>query len=497
MLFNSYIFLFAFMPVLLVVAALAQSRPHYYKLALIGGSLVFYTYSSVFNLLLFLASVALNFAIAEGIRRSQNNRFRRASLTFGVLLNLSNLFYFKYSRFVFGLFGVSWGTGALHAGFFDIIALPLAISFYTFEQIYFLLETYNGENKFRFLDYFTYITFFPKLIAGPVVRPSYIAEQIEKSAEQARTYFDAGLMIFIVALGKKAILADGLVRIIDPVFHDLAVLKAMSGLELWGFALLGALQIYFDYSAYCDMAVGLGLMLGIVLPMNFNSPLRTRNFVEFWRCWNITLTHFFTETIFFPLSLHFARRRILGNSVFCAIYGYCRNSNLSHLPCRRHLARCGLLIIFIFGIVNAIGLIVVQTLKKLKVKPLPFYIAYTINMLYAAFALLCFRVTDIATLNKMFLHMLRLSRYFFTWNFSHLKTLSLLILCGYAFVLWVPNIMEIFARDIFKLKSKRTRLEQAIAAAYATIPGRFAVAAMGFACIVSILNPTFFVYFQF
>jgi alginate O-acetyltransferase complex protein AlgI len=496
MLFNSYIFLFAFMPALLLVAALAQSRPHYYKLALIGSSLAFYAYSSVSNLFLFLVSVALNFAIAEGMRRSQSSWFRRASLTFGVLLNLSNLFYFKYSRFVFGLFGLSWGTGALHAGFFDIAALPLAISFYTFEQIYFLLETYNGENKFRFLDYFTYITFFPKLIAGPVVRPSYISEQIEKSAQQARTHFDSGLMIFIVALGKKTILADGLVRIIDPVFHDLAVLKAMSGLELWGFALLGALQIYFDYSAYCDMAVGLGLMLGIVLPINFNSPLRTRNFVEFWRCWNITLTHFFTETIFFPLSLHFARRRILGNSAFA------QYMVTAVIPIFLTFLAAGIwhgagINYIYFGVVNAIGLITVQALKKLKVKPLPFYIAYIINMLYAALALLCFRITDIYTLNKILFHMVRISRNFFTWNFSHLKTVSLIILCGYAFALLVPNIMEIFARDIFKLKSKRTKLEQAVAAVYATIPGRIAVAAMGFACIISILNPIFFVYFQF
>jgi len=505
MLFNSYGFLFVFLPALLLLAALARGNVVLYKLVLIGGSLLFYAQSSMFNIGLFLCSVVVTYAIAGGMAHSRSDAAKTAYLAAGILINLANLFYFKYLDFFASLLGVSpaatvnvWTVA--RGGIVDTVALPLAISFYTFEQIYFLLDAYRRKEDSRSLiDYLTFITFFPKLLAGPVIRPSSIIDQLKAlNPGQTNAYFETGLMIFLVALAKKTIVADGLVRIIDPVFRDKATVMAMTAIELWCFALLGALQIYFDYSAYCDMAVGIGLMFGLVLPMNFNSPLRTRNFVEFWRCWNITLTNFFTETIFYPVSLYFARRKPFADNatvqyvstVVVPIFLTFFVAGIWH--------GAGFNFIY-FGLMNAIGIIVVRLLQKAGVRPLPFWAAYTLNMLYAAVALLCFRETDIGVLNAMLVRMFTFSRGYFSWNFSHgeMIVLGTTLVAGYAFVLFMPNIIEIFARDVLGLKHRPSWLEPMLRNAYGTSLGRVALAVVTFLSLVSVLNPTFFVYFQF
>ena len=221
-------------------------------------------------------------------------------LGFGIAANLVLLGYYKYAGFF--VENVAAVTGLALP--MPSIALPLAISFCTFQQVSFLVDcSRNQVAPFNFRCYLLYITFFPHLIAGPVVRHHELLPQLEQPRPLAVRWEDLtwGLHLFTLGLFKKAVIADTMAAYADPVFNAAATGAVPSCLEAWGAALGYTFQLYFDFSGYADMALGSARMFGIFLPENFNSPYKAENIADFWRRWHITLSHFLRDYLYIPL----------------------------------------------------------------------------------------------------------------------------------------------------------------------------------------------------
>lgn len=295
MLFNSYIFVLAFMPLCLIgFYLLGKRNSTMAKVWLIGLSLWFYGYFNVSYLLIMIFSILFNFALYKCMMKTTR---KKVTLITGVLVNLGVLFYFKYFDFFLSNCNALFGL--------DIplknILLPLGISFFTFQQIGFLVDAYRGEVKdCSFVNYSLFVSFFPQLIAGPIVSYDEMIPQFEQignkplnTARMAR-----GIYVFVLGMAKKVLIADTFGKTVDFAWVSLASLNSV---EAFLAILFYTLQLYFDFSGYCDMAIGLGLMLDIDIPLNFNSPYKATNIIDFWKRWHITLSRFFTKTIYIPL----------------------------------------------------------------------------------------------------------------------------------------------------------------------------------------------------
>jgi D-alanyl-lipoteichoic acid acyltransferase DltB (MBOAT superfamily) len=297
-LFNSHEFLFLFCPLVFGAFFAIAARNFRWALAwLVGASLFFYAWWNPPYLALLLASVLFNYAAGALIGRAA--KWRRALLAAAVAANLLLLGYFKYTNFLIG----SWN--ALTGGSLPFlqILLPLAISFHTFQQIAYLVDTYRGETgHYRFLDYLFFVVFFPQLIAGPIVRHDEIIPQIAERRSWRPDPADLalGVTIFSFGLFKKVVLADYMAIPADIVFAAAAE-RPIGFFYGWLGAIAYALQIYFDFSAYSDMAVGLALLAGIRFPLNFFSPYQATSIVEFWRRWHMTLSRFLLHYLYIPL----------------------------------------------------------------------------------------------------------------------------------------------------------------------------------------------------
>ncbi|HVZ10325.1 MBOAT family O-acyltransferase [Rhodopila sp.] len=303
MLFHSTAFILGFLPVCLAGSfALGHWIGERTALAwLVLCSLVFYGWWNPAHLPLLCGSVLVNFALAWRIRRA---RRPRPWLVAGVTLNLGLLGWFKYADFF--LHAVAPGAPALH------VALPLAISFFTFQQIMFLADTHAAAaghqdpehpGAGRLLPYGAFVTFFPHLIAGPIVRPGEIIPQFTAAgfARPNRDNLTEGLTIFLLGLGKKLVLADMFGAFADIGFGAASRGVPVSLFEAWYATLAYALQIYFDFSGYSDMAIGLARMLNIRFPLNFDSPYQATDIAAFWRRWHITLGAFLRDYLYIPL----------------------------------------------------------------------------------------------------------------------------------------------------------------------------------------------------
>jgi len=300
MLFNSHVFL-AFL-VITLVGFYSLSRWHREagKTWLVAASLFFYGWWKLSYLALLLASISGNFLLAQLITRARaDGRPTSGLLSLGVAANLGLIAYFKYAGFFVET------ANALTASGFPVpqIILPLAISFFTFQQIAYLVDASRGQaEQGKFLDYLLFVTFFPQLIAGPIVHHKEMLPQFAKvrSGDLGRN-LSVGLTIFIIGLFKKVGIADEIAPYADVIFDAAAGGYAPTFFEAWMGALSYTLQIYFDFSGYSDMAVGLGWMFGIRLPLNFFSPYKARNMIDFWRRWHITLSRFLRDYLYISL----------------------------------------------------------------------------------------------------------------------------------------------------------------------------------------------------
>lgn len=316
MLFNSHLFVFVFFPICLIgyYGLLKSKRPEAAKVFLIAMSLWFYGYFDLSYLLIMICSIGGNYLFHRLLSRNGTRGravsckeekkaagygalSRRMVMVLAVALNLSVLFYFKYFDFFLDTVNVVFGTEFVLRG----ILLPLGISFFTFQQISFIVDTYRGETAACSLtEYALFVSFFPQLIAGPIVNHSEMLPQFRAFGKKKADWekIAGGLALFVLGLSKKVLLADTFGAGVDYGYENLAVLgRADAVLVIFFYAL----QLYFDFSGYCDMALGLGRMLGIEIPVNFNSPYKAVNIVDFWKRWHITLNRFFTKYVYIPL----------------------------------------------------------------------------------------------------------------------------------------------------------------------------------------------------
>ena len=301
MLFNSYEFIFLFLPITFFVYFYLTSKRLITgaKAFLVFSSLFFYSWWNIVYLPLILASMLFNYTIGSSLTKENEHKKinKKTLLAFGIVSNLLLLGYFKYSDFFIENFNLATNSN------FDLLhlALPLAISFFTFQQIAYLVDSYRKETKeYDFLNYSLFVTFFPQLIAGPIVHHKEMMPQFAKTSNLVKNYRNIALGIFIFSIGlfKKVVIADTFAVWATAGFDNATTLNLI---EAWATSLSYTFQLYFDFSGYTDMAIGAALLFNIVLPINFNSPYKATSIQDFWRRWHITLSRFLKDYIYIPM----------------------------------------------------------------------------------------------------------------------------------------------------------------------------------------------------
>jgi alginate O-acetyltransferase complex protein AlgI len=300
MLFNSVEFLFVFLPVTyLVFWGLPSARARYVWLAVTGY--VFYSYWSPWFTLLMLFSTVVSFSAGLGLLRWTDERRRRLCVAVPVTADLLLLGFFKYANFGLGTARTvtGWLGHPLQVPHLDII-LPIGISFYTFHTISYIVDSYRGVIKptRNFFEFAAYVSLFSQLVAGPIVRFRQIEQDLENLGRADRTrWLTRGISFFVVGLVEKVVVADSLAAFVDPA---LAQYQSLSTAGSW-IAMLGyTFQLYFDFSGYSTMAVGLGYMFGLRIPQNFNSPYKALDPADFWRRWHISLSTCMRDYLYIP-----------------------------------------------------------------------------------------------------------------------------------------------------------------------------------------------------
>jgi len=299
MLYNSVIFITVFLPAALLGWFLLQKleEPGFAKAFLIAMSCWFYGYYNLSYLWVLLGSLAFNYMVSWLMEQGWRCMFRKSLLLLGILGNLGLLFYFKYFNFFIDNCNFFFHTDIR----LETIALPLGISFFTFQQVSFVVERYAGRAPhYGVLDYAFFVTFFPQLVAGPIVLHSDLIPQLQKRENRrpsAELMYD-GICLFILGLAKKVLLADSFGMFVDAEYNNLAGLDTPTA---WILICFYMMELYFDFSGYCDMSRGVGKMFGFWLPENFDSPFRATSVRDFWRRWHMTLSNFLSQYVYIPL----------------------------------------------------------------------------------------------------------------------------------------------------------------------------------------------------
>lgn len=300
MLFNSIEFILLFLPItfMLYFFLLRKRLVIGAKGFLVAASLFFYSWWNINYLPLLLFSVLFNFLVGNSLSNKNTALIKTKSiLVFGIIMNLSLLGYFKYANFFIENVNYVFNSTFVNPA----ILLPLAISFFTFQQIAYLVDSYKGKTKeYDFLNYTLFVTFFPQLIAGPIVHHKEMMPQFFYKNNFCKNYKNIaiGLFLFSIGLFKKIIIADNFSVWATAGF---STTESLGLIEAWATSLSYTFQLYFDFSAYTDMAIGAALLFNIKLPVNFNSPYKATNIQDFWRRWHITLSRFLREYVYIPL----------------------------------------------------------------------------------------------------------------------------------------------------------------------------------------------------
>jgi len=312
MLFNSYEFIFLFLPITVAGYLLFGRMSRNWALGwLILASVVFYAYWRPLNLLVIGPSLVANYFFGRALLKLAGDeskaRIRAYTLAAGVIFNICVLAYFKYANFAVQVTNDVTGSDFI----LENIILPLGISFITFQKIAFLVDVAGGRIKeFTKRDFLLFVMFFPQLIAGPIVHYREMMPQFQKVKVgfDAETYALA-ISLFCFGLFKKVVLADGIAEFVSPIYAYGAAGGEVTFLQSWLAGIGYTLQIYFDFSGYSDMACGAAIFFGVRLPSNFDSPLKSTNIIDFWLRWHITLTRFLTAYIYNPIALTLTRSR--------------------------------------------------------------------------------------------------------------------------------------------------------------------------------------------
>lgn len=299
MLFNSYIFIFAFFPLCITVWYLLNHFKLYTlgKISLLISSLIFYAYYNINYAFIIISSILVNYLLSHIMICSTKQVPRKFAFAFALLFNIGLIAYYKYADFMIDNINIVFKTDLplLH------ILMPLGISFFTFQQLSYVIDSYKKDiPKYSLLDYSVFVLFYPQLIAGPIVLHDEIIPQISSKTNKAFDFniFSRGFYLFTLGLAKKVLVADFLSKFSSFAFDTTSQITSA---DAWIGVLAYTFQIYFDFSGYCDMASGIANMYGMELPMNFNSPYKAVDIIDFWDRWHITLTRFFTRYIYIPL----------------------------------------------------------------------------------------------------------------------------------------------------------------------------------------------------
>ncbi|MBN1840649.1 MAG: MBOAT family protein [Campylobacterales bacterium] len=322
MLFNSYEFIFLFLPITFFIYFYLNSKrlTEAGKAFLVFASLLFYSWWNIIYLPLILTSMLFNYTIGNMLSSNKYERHikRKSALVIGIVSNLALLGYFKYADFFIA------NINLIFHGHIEMlkIALPLAISFFTFQQIAYLVDSYRQETKeYDFLNYALFVTFFPQLIAGPIVHHKEVMPQFASKWHKVKNYRNIALGLFIFSMGlfKKVVIADTFATYATTGFDQATTLAFF---QAWATSLSYTFQLYFDFSGYTDMAIGAALLFNIRLPMNFNSPYKALDIQDFWRRWHMTLSRFLRDYIYIPLGgSRVGRVRIYANLMITFILG--------------------------------------------------------------------------------------------------------------------------------------------------------------------------------
>lgn len=355
MLFNSYIFILFFLPITLAgyFYFCHSEENSYRKIFLVTASFLFYAYWSSYQLILFLISILINYFIGLKIQATKEKIAKKHWLQLGLFFNILYLSYFKYKYFLLDNFNFIFQTD-FHL---NKVALPLAISFFSIQQVAYLVDIYEGlTHEKKLLDYSLFVSFFPRLTAGPIVHHKEIMSQLNDPSRKEFLIknISLGLYLFIIGLAKKLLIAD---TFSDWVFEGFDQYQKLHFFHAWGTSLSYCFQIYFDFSGYSDMAIGVGYLFNIKIPKNFNSPLASKNIVEFWSKWHITLTNFITVYIFTPILRAFSKPTFSNSMI--AMFLAMLIAGLWHGAAWTFV---------LFGGLHGAGIVCVHILKKKKIK---------------------------------------------------------------------------------------------------------------------------------
>lgn len=393
--FNSLVFIFIFLPVVLC-GWYAFNRFRLRKLAviwLILTSLWFYGYGNAYYLILIIGSTILNFFISFLLQKAES--YNRFILALGIFVNLAILAYYKYRNFFFDNLNSAFNTDIKIVS----IVLPLGISFFTLQQIAFLVDRYRKEAPhYDFLHYAAFVLYFPKLMSGPIPYHNEFMGQLEKTSFFEYKDFTLGLFRFAMGMSKKILLADVLSKYVSYALENVFAIDCPTA---WLTALAYSMELYFDFSGYCDMALGVSLMLGISLPENFDAPYRAKSVKDFWKRWHITLTRFLTKYIYIPLggSREGSIRKIINTLIVFAISGLWHGASWNYV---------------IWGLMHGVAILTSGTIHK---KYRENWLSHGFTMIFVVVAWAVFRIEDLdilkVFLSKMF--SLNINGFAFDW----------------------------------------------------------------------------------
>lgn len=375
MLFNSQIFLLLFLPLTLLAYYFISENRAQREWLLIAASVFFYGYWDYRLVPLLVGSIIANWLLARAISR----KGARTGLLLGIALNLLIIGIFKYADFFAG--SLSWAVGSQHTPW--NIILPLGISFFTFQQISYLADRYKGEApEYGFREYFLYVSFFPQLIAGPIVRHNELIYQLEASPRREGMYerLSRGATLLAIGLVKKVFIADSAARIADPLFES-AGKGSISFVDSWVATLAFTFQIYFDFSGYSDMAIGLALMFGLTLPVNFNIPYLATSLQEFWRRWHMTLSHFLRDYLYIPLGggRHGFSSQVVALTLTMFLGGLWHGAGWTYV---------------VWGLMHGVGLAAHAGWSKLSTVEMPDMAGWVLTMIFVMFGWVLFRASS-------------------------------------------------------------------------------------------------------
>lgn len=413
MLFNSTTFILFFLPFVLIINfKLNKVNKLYSQYFILISSFFFYSWWNYKLLPLLIFSILFNFWLSKIILKKKNY------LYFGILFNLLILIIFKYTNFLIG--NLNFFTQSNY-DFFEL-AFPLGLSFYTIQQISYLIDCNEGEIKnIKFIDYSTYVSLFPQLIAGPIVLFRDFYRQKDNILKNSSHYYFHGFFIFMIGLSKKVLIADSLGYFVDDNFNYFDKLSSIESLIT---SYMFTFQIYFDFSGYTDMALGLGLMLGIRFPNNFNSPYLSRSMIEFWNKWHITLSNFIQIYIYQKIIRRFNDVNLVNSGMVIIFVMFL--AGIWHGPTWMYA---------LFGVYHGLGIVINHFWKKYCFA-LPGFAAWFLTFNFINISFLIFRCNNIETFFAIMKNIVDIKSYFLIFNTNILfqiilLTISAIVIFGF------------------------------------------------------------------